>query len=45
VAAGREPGGHGVQVIDAVDLDKAIADALAYEGPAIVEIHYDPELI
>ena len=38
-------GGFGVQVNKKEDLDGAIATALAYDGPAIVEIIADPELI
>ncbi len=38
-------GGFGIQVTDQAELDDAIAAALAYEGPAIVEIIADAELI
>jgi pyruvate oxidase len=38
-------GGMGVQVTQKQDLDKAIADALAYHGPAIVEVMADVNLI
>ena len=38
-------GGFGVRVTEKETLDEAIATALAYDGPAIVEIIADPELI
>lgn len=41
----RSCGGHGARVEDAGDLEGAIREALAYEGPALVEIMSDPELI
>jgi pyruvate oxidase len=44
-AFARLCGGHGVKVTDTADIDQAIADALAHEGPALVEIITDPELI
>jgi thiamine pyrophosphate-dependent acetolactate synthase large subunit-like protein len=37
-------GGYGVRVTDAGELDEAIASAIAYEGPALVEIISDAEL-
>ena len=37
-------GGTGFRVTDQGDLDQAIADALAVEGPSLVEIITDPEL-
>jgi thiamine pyrophosphate-dependent acetolactate synthase large subunit-like protein len=37
-------GGHGVRVTDIAELDQALADALAHEGPALVEIMSDAEL-
>ncbi len=37
-------GGHGVRVERADELEKAIADAMAHEGPALVEIISDVEL-
>jgi thiamine pyrophosphate-dependent acetolactate synthase large subunit-like protein/nitrite reductase/ring-hydroxylating ferredoxin subunit len=37
-------GGHGVRVIQAKELDQGIADAIAHEGPALVEIMSDAEL-
>ncbi len=38
-------GGHGRQVVEAGDLDQAIAEALAFNGPALVEIMTDAELV
>jgi len=38
-------GGFGVQVTDKENLDEAIATALAYEGPALVEVIADADLI
>ncbi len=38
-------GGHGAKVTDAANLDDAIAKALAHDGPALVEIVSDMELI
>lgn len=38
-------GGHGVKVTEAAELKAAIAQALAYPGPALVEIMTDAELI
>ncbi|MEO9875534.1 MAG: thiamine pyrophosphate-binding protein [Anderseniella sp.] len=38
-------GGHGSKVSDARDLEAAIQKALVYQGPALVEIMADPELI
>jgi thiamine pyrophosphate-dependent acetolactate synthase large subunit-like protein/nitrite reductase/ring-hydroxylating ferredoxin subunit len=37
-------GGYGVRVTSAAELDNAIAEAIAYEGPALVEIMSDAEL-
>ena len=37
-------GGYGVRVERIEQLDKAIADAMAYEGPALVEVISDVEL-
>ena len=34
-------GGHGERVIEADKLDQAIAEAIAYEGPALVEVMSD----
>ncbi len=41
----RNCGGHGARVDDPARLDDAIREALAYEGPALVEIPSNPELI
>lgn len=38
-------GGMGVQVTQKEELDEAISDALAYNGPAIVEVIADVNLI
>ena len=38
-------GGHGVRVTEASELEAAIAEALAYDGPAIVEVITDADLI
>ena len=38
-------GAMGLEVSKADELDRAIGDALVYEGPALVEIHADPKLI
>ncbi len=38
-------GGFGVRVTQKDELDEAMAQALAYDGPALVEILADPELI
>ena len=38
-------GGHGVRVKHRDQLDEALAEALAYEGPSLVEIVTDAELI
>ena len=37
-------GGYGVRVTGVAELDQAIADAVAHEGPALVEIMSDAEL-
>jgi len=44
-AFARLCGGHGAKVTDAGDLDEAIAEALAHEGPALVEVLTDAELV
>ncbi len=44
-AFARLCGGHGVKVTDASELDAAIKEALAFKGPALVEIISDMELI
>lgn len=38
-------GAHGIRVTEAAQLDAAIAEALAYDGPAMVEVMTDPELV
>ncbi|MEM7018866.1 MAG: thiamine pyrophosphate-dependent enzyme, partial [Pseudomonadota bacterium] len=38
-------GGKGIKVTDATELEQAISEALNYEGPALVEIISDVELI
>ncbi|WP_299233032.1 thiamine pyrophosphate-dependent enzyme [Natronomonas sp.] len=38
-------GGHGVFVDDADDPDEALEDAIAYDGPALVEILTDADPI
>ena len=44
-AFARLCGGHGVRVTDAAGLDAAITKALKIEGPALVEIMTDAELV
>ena len=44
-AFARLCGGHGVRVTEAKDLDAAIGEALAHNGPALVEVITDPELV
>ena len=41
----RQCGGHGIKVTTADALDAAITEALAYKGPALVEVFTDPELV
>jgi thiamine pyrophosphate-dependent acetolactate synthase large subunit-like protein len=38
-------GGHGIRVHKVSELDNALAAAIAYDGPAIVEVMSDAELI
>ena len=38
-------GALGIRVTEAAQLDEAIAKALAHDGPALVEIVADPNLI
>ncbi len=38
-------GGFGVRVTKKADLDESLVNALAYDGPALVEVMSDPELI
>ncbi len=44
-AFARLCGGKGIKVSDPAELPAALADALAFDGPALVEIITDPELI
>ena len=41
----RNCGGHGVRVDRVSELDERLAVAIAHEGPAIVEVMSDAELI
>ena len=38
-------GAHGVHVAEANELQPALREALAHEGPALVQVVSDPELI
>ena len=38
-------GGHGERVTQAEKLDQAMAEAISYEGPALVEVISDVELV
>ena len=38
-------GGHGARVTSADELDQAFSEALAFQGPSLIEIITDPELI
>src|SRR5262249_30560037 len=44
-AYARNCGAFGVRVTDAAGLDEALADAVAHEGPAMVEVMADPDLV
>ena len=44
-AFARNCGAFGVRVTDAAQLDAALAEAVAYDGPAMVEVMTDPDLI
>ncbi|MEP3630994.1 MAG: thiamine pyrophosphate-binding protein [Hyphomicrobiales bacterium] len=44
-AFARLCGGHGTRVTETADIEKAIAEALAYDGPSLVEIVTDAELV
>lgn len=44
-AFARLCGGHGVKITEAGDLEAAIAEALQYDGPSLVEIMTDAELV
>jgi thiamine pyrophosphate-dependent acetolactate synthase large subunit-like protein len=41
----RNCGGHGVRVEEVAALEDAIRAGLAYDGPALIEVIADPELI
>lgn len=41
----KQCGGHGVKVSDVADLDRALLEALACKGPALVEVMTDAELV
>jgi len=41
----RSCGGHGTRVEDPAGLEDAISEGLAYDGPALIEIIADPDLI
>jgi thiamine pyrophosphate-dependent acetolactate synthase large subunit-like protein len=38
-------GAFGIRVTSADQLDAALAEALAHDGPALVEVMADPELV
>ena len=44
-AFARLCGGHGTKVTDSGGLKQAISDALAYDGPALVEVITNPDLV
>ncbi len=44
-AFARLCGGHGAKVADAGDLESALAEALAHDGPSLVEVITDAELV
>lgn len=44
-AHARLCGGQGVKVTQVADLHDAIKDALAYDGPSLVEVITDADLI
>jgi pyruvate oxidase len=44
-AFARNCGAHGVRVTDAAELDEALAESFSYDGPAMVEVMTDPELV
>jgi thiamine pyrophosphate-dependent acetolactate synthase large subunit-like protein/nitrite reductase/ring-hydroxylating ferredoxin subunit len=41
----KQCGGHGVKVTAAAGLDRALAEAMAFDGPSVVEVMTDPELV
>ena len=44
-AFARNCGAHGVRVTDAAQLDATLAEAVAHDGPAMVEVITDPDLV
>jgi thiamine pyrophosphate-dependent acetolactate synthase large subunit-like protein len=44
-AYARNCGAFGVRVEDRAGLDAALAEAVAYEGPAMLEVMSDPDLV
>jgi thiamine pyrophosphate-dependent acetolactate synthase large subunit-like protein len=44
-AFARLCGGKGTKVTEAAELDVALAEAMDYDGPALIEIVSDPELV
>ena len=44
-AYARLCGGHGVRVTELSELDAAMAEALAHDGPSLIEIMTDAELV
>ena len=38
-------GGHGIRVTDPAQLDTALSEALAHDGPSLVEVMTDAELV
>jgi acetolactate synthase-1/2/3 large subunit len=44
-ALARSLGAYGVSVTAESQLDDAVAGALAFRGPAVIEVHCDPDLI
>ena len=44
-AFARLCGGHGTKVTETSAIDQALKDALAYDGPALVELITDAELV
>jgi thiamine pyrophosphate-dependent acetolactate synthase large subunit-like protein len=44
-AYARNCGALGIRVTDAAELDAALAEAVAHDGPAMVEVIADPTLV
>ena len=44
-AFARNCGALGIRVTDRAQLDAALAEAVAYDGPAMVEVITDPDLV